>query len=622
MSHGFTGTVLRVNLTTGSIEKQQFDEAFYRTYLGGGSVGTWFLLKETPARLDPFDAHNIITIAPSVTTGAAVTGASRCSVTALSPITGMIGDSQTGGEIGPSIKRSGYDAIVITGRAKNPCYLLVDGGDVQIRDAGKIAGLTVSDAHDAIIADIGKKDFSIIQCGPAGEKLVRFACLVADHADTCGRTGMGAVFGSKKLRAVAVRSSWNVSFADPKGFAALNKLAVERLKSPGFPATLREFGTPGVVKFQAESGNFATRNHSRGFHPEYLKLWGEQYSPLIGAGSDTCFGCVVRCRKKVKAEKPWKVEGRLGGPEFETLGLLGSNLEITDPVAVARSNELCNEFGMDTITMGGLAGYMMECAEKGLITADQIGRPLRFGDAEGVFWLIEQVGTRKGIGDVLAGGFRAAIRHFGEATAPYAVQVKNQGLPVHMPQVKPSQALMYAVCPIGPDHQSSEHDWLLGSGDDCLGLGIIGKGDKPSTGLPKVRMTVYSQYYYSLLDALCLCMFPWGPGNLFTYRELEDLVQFATGWRVTLWELMKAGERRVNMMRQLNARNGFTRAQDKLPDRLFEPFPDGPSAGRHVDRGEFARMQDDYYGFMGWDAATGNPTRGKLLELGLEWTIQ
>jgi len=621
MSNGFTGSILRVNLTEKKIEKVGMEPDFYRTYLGGSAIGTWFLLKETPARLDAFDSRNIITIAPSVTTGAAVSGVSRCCVTALSPITGMIGDSQTGGDIGPAIKRAGYDAIVITGKAEHPCYLVVDKDGVQIHDARGISGLIISEAHEKLTAALGAGKWSIIQCGPAGEKMVRFACLMTDMADAAGRTGMGAVFGSKNLRAVAVRAEGQVAFADPKGLAELNKLAAKRIS--GFMATLREFGTPGVVKFQAEGGNFATHNHSKGFHSDYMNLYGGTFESKIGAGTDTCFGCVIRCRKKVKAEKPWKITGKLGGPEFETLGLLGSNLEITDPVAVSKANELCNELGMDTITMGGLAGYMLDCMDHGLIKEESVGKNLRFGDPEGLFWLIEKVAGREGIGNVLADGFTSAIKKFGKDTEPYAVHVKNQGLAIHLAQVKPSQALMYAVCPIGPDHQSSEHDWLMdGMNEDRLGLGIVGTGDRKSTNSAKVRMTVYSQYYYSMLDTLCLCMFPWGPGNLFTFRELEDLVNFCTGWHCTFWELMKAGERRINMMRQVNARQGFTRDDDKLPDRLFEPLPDGPSAGRHVERESFNKMKDEYYGFMGWDHSTGNPTSGKLLELGLEWAAK
>jgi aldehyde:ferredoxin oxidoreductase len=285
---------------------------------------------------------------------------------------------------------------------------------------------------------------------------------------------------------------------------------------------------------------------------------------------------------------------------------------------------MCGEYGMDTLTMGGLAAYLFECMDRGLIEPEQVeGRRLGFGDVEGVFWLIEATGERRGVGDVLAESFRGAIDHFGEETAPYAIHNKNQGFAIHMPQVKPSQALMYAACPIGPDHQSSEHDWLLaGGGDPCRGLGIVGEGDAASTGPAKVRATVYSQHYYSLMDTLCLCMFCWGPGNLFTYYQLEEMVRACTGWEATFFELMKVGERRINMMRQLNARRGFGRSDDKLPERVYEPLPDGPSKGMHVDRKRFAEMLDLYYGMMGWGVEDGNPTPGKLAQLGLEWTLE
>ena len=622
MPHGFTGTLLRVDLTSGKIQKRHPDTNFYRTYMGGGALGTYFLLTETSADVDPLDKRNVLTIAPGVTTGAPVSGASRVSVTALSPVTGAVGDTQAGGSIGPAIKRSGYDAIVITGAAETPSYVLVDGDNVELRDAAHLWGKTVLEAHDALSSELRGK-LSILQCGPAGEKQVRFACLMADLNDAAGRTGMGAVFGSKNLRAVVVRNEGNVAFADPAGLKKLGRLAAERMPDSSFANTLKDLGTPGVVGSQAEAGNLSTRNYSRSFHPDYKKLAGDTYEPEIGAGHTTCFACVIGCRKKVKTDAPFHVTDRLGGPEFETLGLLGTNLDITDPVTIAKANELCNNFGLDTIGMGGLAAYLFECMDRGLVDPDAVGRQLRFGDGDGLLWLIEQVARRRGVGDILAEGFEASVATFGEQTRPYAIHVKNHALPVHMAQVKPSQALMYAVCPIGADHMSSEHDWLIASESEAArGLGVLESGEATSTDLAKVRITVYSQYYYSLLDSLCLCMFVWNPGNLFKYHELEELVRCATGWDCTFWELMKVGERRVNMMRQLNARRGFTRRHDRLPQRLTEPLPDGPAQGRCVNPAAFAEMLDEYYDLMGWDCATGNPTRGKLLELGLEWTRQ
>jgi aldehyde:ferredoxin oxidoreductase len=626
MPHGYHGTILRVDLGTRTITRIEMPEEFYRTYLGGGAVGAYFLLAETEAALDPLSPGNLLTLAPSITTGGSVSGLSRCSAVALSPVTGAVGEGQVGGSIGPMIKRAGYDAIVLTGRADRLSYVLVEGETVEIRDAAPLAGRSVSEVYSALNADLAAegKQISIIQCGPAGEKLVRFACLLVDRNDAVGRTGMGAVMGSKNLRAVVIRAPKDakVPFADPEGLKRLAALGRERLKTADFPSTLRAHGTPGVVSFQSECGNMATHNYSRGQHPEYKNLAGETYDEKLGAGAVTCFGCTVGCRKRIKTDAPYAVSDRLGGPEFETLSTLGTNLDLTEITAVARANELCNEHGLDTITMGGIAAYVFESMENGCLPAAKMeGKTLGFGKPEDLFWLIERVARREGPGNVLAEGFQAAVQHFGPETAPYAIHCKGQGLPAHMAQFKPSQALMYATVPIGGDHMSSEHDWLMVAGELARGLGIVGQGTRRSADLAKVRMTAYSQHYYSLLDTLTLCMFCWGPGNLYTYADLVDLVRCATGWDCTFWELMKAGERKTNMMRQINARRGFTRKDDTLPERLYQPLPDGPSQGAQVDREQFPVLLDQYYGIMGWDLATGNPSPGKLMELGLEWAM-
>ena len=635
MPKGYTGVILKVDLTEEKIEKINMPESFYRLYLGGSAFGGYFLLKETSGNIDAFDESNVLTVAPGVTTGAAVSGVSRCCVIAISPETGAVGDSQLGGSIGPMIKRAGYDAIVITGKASKPSYLFVNNDEVQIKDADALWGKTILEAHDALTEKHGSSKVSILQCGPAGGRLVRFASLMGDFNNAAGRTGMGAVFGSKNLRAIVAKGEKKPEFADPDGLKNLAQLGAGRIEGSGFPETLKKYGTPGVLGFQAEAGNLCARNYSQSYHPDYKKLDGATFEPEIGSGQTTCYACAVSCRKKVKVESPHKVTDRLGGPEFETLGCLGSNLEIMDPIVVSKANELCNNYGLDTITMGGLAAYLFESVDSGLIGRDQVdGRKIGFGDSQGLLWLIEQVAGRKGVGDVIADGFEACIKHFGQETRKYAINVKGHGLAVHMAQVKPSQALIYAVCPIGADHMSAEHDWLLASDSEaCKGLGIFNCNENnsengtdirsaaESTGLSKVRMTVYGQFYYSLLDTLCLCMFCWGPGNLYTYKDLEDLVKQTTGWDCSFWELMKAGERRINMLRVINARRGFTRKDDILPKRLSEPLPDGPAEGKCVNPDDLERMTNQYYALMGWDIESGNPSEGKLMELGLEWSI-
>lgn len=623
MPNGYHGFILHVDLTKKKITKEEISESFYRTYMGGGAVGAYYLLKETTGSMDAFDAANVITIAPSVTTGAAVSGVSRCSVVSLSPLTGAVGEGQAGGSIGPMIKRAGIDAIVIKGRSEKPCYLYVSPEEVEIRDATELWGRTVGETVDLLETELGSTKLSIIQCGPAGEKKVRFASLMVDRNNVVGRTGLGAVFGSKNLRAVAVKGGDKPQFSNPDELKKFNRLAKERLDTAGFPTILKKSGTPGVFAIQANVGNTATHNFSRSYHEDHIKLDAETIEKTISSGKTTCFGCIVGCRKRVATTTPYQVSDKLGGPEFETLSLLGSNLDIMDVAAVAKANELCNEFGLDTISTGAIAAYVMESMENGVIRPDQNqGKKVHFGSPEDLFNLIKQIANREGIGDIIADGFENAIKVFGPETQPFAIHAKGQGLPAHMAQVKPSQALMYAACPIGGDHMSAEHDWFLNEkDDDCRGLGVFGSGDASSTNLAKARMTAYSQHYYSLLDTLTLCMFIWGPGNLFSYRDLEDLLFHTTGWKSTFWELMKVGERKTNMMKQINAKRGFSRADDILPERLYQPLPDGPAKGKCVDRALFAEMLDHYYNLMGWDKETGNPSIAKLIELGLHWTL-
>ncbi len=622
MSKGYTGKFLRINLTDGSSSEESFNQDFYRKYLGGGGFGTYFLLKETDANTDPLSPENVITIAPGITTGSAVSGVSRCGMTALSPETGGIGDSQAGGSFGPYLKRAGWDAVIITGKAAKMSYIYIEDGEVLILGAEDVSGKSILDARTVFEEKYGRKGVSVMQCGPAGEKLVKYASVSSDLHDAYGRTGMGAVFGSKNLRAVVVKSSGTVEFEDPEGLKTLAKTAISRIPGSGFVSTIKKYGTEGIVLGNAEAGNLCVHNYSTGYHEDYAKLDRSNYDETFLAKGTTCYGCAVGCRKTVKAETPYKVTDKLGGPEFETIGVLGSNLDIFDPVAVAKANELCNTYGIDTITLGGIVSYLAESVEKGLITDDQIGyKGFGFGNPDAVIWLIEQVGNREGIGDILADGFEAAIKHFGEETRKYAVHVKGHGFAVHMPQVKPSLALMYAVVPIGADHMSSEHDWLITDDSEASrGLGILETDDVNSTGINKVRMAVYSQYYYSVLDSLNLCMFCWGAGSLYTYPELEDLVKYSTGMDMTFWELMMAGERKITMMRLLNLRRGFTDKDDKLPARMFEPLYDGPSKGRSVNEEDFNRMKAQYYGFLGWDKH-GIPLEGKLAELGLEWAV-
>ena len=616
------GKILLVNLTSGEITVDEPEAAFYRKYLGGGAVGAYYILKTMPAKADPLGPDNVITFCPGILTGGAFSGASRFSVNAKSPLTGCIGDSQCGGNFGPALKWAGFDAVVVTGKAPAPVYLWIHDGEAEIRDASAVWGLFTGDTRKAIAKELGDDKIRMACIGPAGERLVSFANVSGDGSDYAGRTGMGAVMGSKNLKAVVAKGDKKPEYADPETVKEIARRGAENFKTSGFPQMLKEFGTSAGTEFLSGLGCFPTRNCSRGSFEQVKGLSGETMKKTIGHGSQACFGCVVRCRQIASASEPYEIDPEYGAPEYETIGMLGGNLEIGDIAAVARANMLCNAYGMDTINTGAAIAWLIECHENGLAPAAKTkGLDLRFGNPDVMLQLVEMIGERRGIGDLLARGLEACVAAFGSRSAEYAVHVKNNAIPAHLPQVKKSQALAYAVNPFGADHMSTEHDGIIMKiGAAARGLGLDAERGIADLDREKVRMVVYTQYYYSLLDALSLCMFCWGPGALFSYGDLVQMINAATGWDMTFWELMKAGERRVNMMRAFNAREGVDSQYDRLPERVFKPMP-GPGAGlgAHVPREAFQDAVKTYYRMMNWDDYTGTPGPEKLCELGLDW---
>ncbi len=621
---GYNGRILRIDLSSGHIDTQTPDAGFYRTYLGGSLLGTYFLLRETPPGIDALAPENVLVFAPSVVTGAPISGGSRFTVTAKSPLTGAVGDTQCGGSWGAGLKHAGFDAVVIRGRSPRPVYLWIDGGRAELRDAGDLWGRATGDAEDIICRQLGRKNIDIAQTGPAGENMVKYACITAGLSHFGGRTGMGAVMGAKRLKAIVVAGRRPYDFADREAVKALARKGAQSYKKSELHQNFRKYGTAMGVAWFKDMGHIVTRNFQSGCFEQTDDITAEKLTAKYLAGTDTCWSCVVRCKRVVDMAEPYRVEARYGGPEYETICMLGSNLGIGDLALICKFNEICNKYTVDTITTGAMIAFAMECFERGVISqSDTGGLELRFGDGKTVLRLLKMIVRREGVGDILADGFDRAIEAWGEACRPFAMGVKNQPFPAHMPRIKPSQALIYSVNPFGADHMSSEHDWI-GAADVDLsrGLAITDFTDLESLDVRKTRATMLSQFYYSLLDTLTLCDFCWGPGALFSFRDIEDLVGAVTGWQVTFWELMKAGERRVNLMRAYNAREGFDRSDDDLPQRVFEPLPDGPSKGRRVDRHRLEEAIGDYYRMMNWNPSTGHPTRGKLMELGLGWVAE
>ena len=626
MSYGYHGKILHVDLTAGQVEVEEPSDTFYHKYMGGSAMGAYYLLKHTPPGADPLGPENTLSLMTGVVTGAPISGQSRVTATAKSPSTGLAGDSQAGGFWPAELKAAGFDGIVIHGRAAQPLYLWVHDGEAELRDAGHLWGRFTADVEDAIREELGDRRIQVLQCGPAGEKGVRFGALINNANRANGRTGMGTVMASKNLKAVAVRGRGRPELADPEALKALAKWGVDHFEESDIYG-LGLLGTAEVVRSQNAGGGLPTRNWSSGVFEGADAINGHTMGDTILKERETCFGCVVRCKRVVEVtEGPFRVDPRYGGPEYETIATMGSYCGVSDLAAISLANQLCNMVGMDTISCGATIAWAMDCFERGLITAEETGGiDLRFGNAEALVEMVEQIGEREGFGRVLGEGSARAAETLGVGQE-LVVAVKNHEFPAHMPQVKRSLALIYAVNPFGADHQSHEHDpsyelendWEAYQGR-LAELDLLDPQPEGSLGAEKVRYALYTQYLYSCMDTVNVCQFVWGPAwQLYGPGQLAEAVQAVTGWSVSLWELLKVGERRLNLLRAFNAREGVGAEADTVPPKLLIPLRDGASDGVAVTAQEVEQAKAIYYQMAGWDA-DGRPTRAKLEELGLGW---
>ncbi len=636
MPHGYNGKILHVNLTTGEMSVEEPPESFYRKYMGGSAMGLYYVLKGTPPRTDPLGPDNVLALTLGVATGAPISGQSRMTATAKSPLTGAIGDSQCGGFWPAELKFAGFDGIILTGKSPRPVYLWIHNGQAELREAGHLWGKITGEVEAALKAELDDDRLQVLQVGPAGERGVRFAAIMNMSNRANGRTGMGAVMGSKNLKAIAVRGTQKPSLADRDGLNELARWGAATLPE-SFIAGLAKYGTAETCGANNAVGGLPTRNWQSGYFEEADAIDGPtMYDTVLRGvaegkqdryGRDTCYGCTVRCKRVVEiTDGPYKVDPHYGGPEYETLATLGSYCGVSDLAAVSYANQLCNQYGMDTISCGATIAWAMECFENGLLTLEETGGvALRFGNAEALVRMTEMIGRGEGFGAVLGMGSAAAAAHLGRGEAFLAV-AKKQEVPAHMPQVKRSLGLIYAVNPFGADHESSEHDPAYEGGfkyykDRLAALGLTEQQPKYSLTEEKVRFALKTQHLYSMLDSVNLCQFVFGPAwQLYGPEQTRQAIQAITGWDVTIEELQTVGERRVNMMRVFNAREGLDRRHDTLSERFFtKALKGGRSDGMKLDREEFERGLDNYYRLAGWDVETGTPTRWKLEELGLDW---
>jgi aldehyde:ferredoxin oxidoreductase len=631
MPPAFARRILHADLSAGRVGVETPPEELYRTYLGGSALGMYYILNMMKPGIDPLGPENVLTFMLSVLTGAPISGQSRMCANARSPLVDGIGDAQCGGFFPAEMRFAGFDGLVITGCSPKPVYLWLHDGKAELRPAEHLWGRTTSQVDDMLKAELGDSKIEIAQCGPAGEKLVRLAAIINMGNRANGRTGLGAVMGSKNLKAVVVRgTSKKLPWADARRINELARWGAAEVEKNGDMLGLQKYGTASVVVFQNSIGSLPTFNYNAGQFEHFEAISGERMADTLLKDNDTCYACTVRCKRVVETEfRGRPVERRFGGPEYETISTFGSYCGVSDLSAISLANKLCDDYGLDTIGTGATIAWAMECFQNGLISEARIGFPAPFGDAEAMVRLTEMIGRRQGFGDVLAEGSRRAADRLGKGHE-YLIAVKGAEAPAHMPQAKRSLALIYAVNPFGADHQSSEHDPMIEDGAGELymkRLAMMGFDHTlppGSLGPEKVRFALKGQHFYSFLDTAALCQFVWGPAwTLYGPQETVDFVRAATGWSdFTLEELLAAGERRLNMLRLFNAREGIDRRADDLPDKFFKPLTGtGPTAGTALSREEVEAAKDEYYRLAGWDKRTGNPTRATLSRLDLDWVL-
>ncbi|MDX1616860.1 MAG: aldehyde ferredoxin oxidoreductase family protein [Candidatus Promineifilaceae bacterium] len=644
---GFTGKILHVDLSEGTLGIEEPEEAFYRQYLGGSLMGLYYLWLNTPASSDPLGPDNTMVFALSAPTGLPVSGQSRCTLTCLSPSSGGVADSQAGGFWPAELKFAGFDAIVIRGAAEEPVYLWINDGQAELRSATHLWGKLTHDVDTILKEELGDKQVEIAQIGPAGEKLANFAAVMNMSNRAWGRTGVGAVMGSKKLKAIVVRGTEKVKPADQKAVIAMSRQGVKDFDDNDDMVSLGKYGTADTVMSNYGASGLPTNNWDSGVMPSQEAaeaISGERlYDELLAGadegkqdkeGRDTCYACIVRCKRVVESEyREHKLKPEYGGPEYETIATFGAYCGVDDLHAVTYANQLCNQYGVDTISCGATLSWAFDCFENGVLTAkDTDGLELRFGNADAMVALLEKTLKRDGFGDVLAEGSAKAAERLGKGH-DYLLTVKGQEIPAHMPHVKRSLGVIYAVNPFGADHQSSEHDpmyhpKLYAGNDEWAGykpfLSQIGL-DQPqhpkAMNEEKVEFALKTQYTYSAADTMSVCQFVFGPSwQLYGPQSMADLLAAATGWDVEVADIQQYGRRRLNLMRALNAREGLTRDGDTLPKKLYRQALDGGRTdGMTLDRAEIEAGIETYYRQAGWDVASGVPTRATLEEVGLRW---
>ncbi len=600
MANSFWGKLLRVDLTNGTIKEEGIPEEKMKMFLGARGLGSKYLADEIDPKIDPLSPENKLIFAPGPLSGTTAPTGGRYDVITKGPLTGTIAASNSGGFFGAEVKFAGYDMIIVEGRSEKPVYISIRDNDVKIEDASDLWGKDVYETTDLLLEKFGDKRARVACIGPAGEKLVRFAAIMNDKDRAAGRTGVGAVMGSKNLKAIVVRGSKRVEVANPEEFKAVVKEKIDILKENGTTGQgLPTYGTKVLDNIINQNGLYPTYNFQTGVFEGTEPISGEALVDKYLVRNKACFACPIGCGRVTKL--PSGLEGE--GPEYETGWAFGADCGVSDLNAIVEANFICNKLGLDTISTGTTIAAAMELYEKGYLPKEMIekGPEPRFGSSEAIVYYAWAIGNRKGLGDKLAEGsyrFADSLGH-----PELSMSVKKQELPAYDPRGAQGHGLEYATSNRGGCHVRGYmiSPEILGSPEKLDPQQIEGKDQWVKT----------FQDLTAVIDAAGLCLFTSFALGLSDYT---DLVNAATGFNYKDEELLQVGERIWNLERVFNIKAGVGPEQDTLPKRLLEePMPDGPNKG-HVVR--LSEMLPKYYKIRGWDEK-GYPTDEKLKELGI-----
>ena len=601
------GKLLYADLTKGRTREEPLDDDFLLKYLGGYGIGARLLYDLIPAGADPLGPENVFGLITGPLTGTPAIVSSRYEAVGRSPLTGGWGDANSGGDFGPVLKMAGYDGVIVTGKASRPVYLAIEDGRAEIREADSLWGLDTHETEGIIRKEMGK-DTAVACIGPAGEKKSPIACVINDLGRAAGRSGLGAVMGSKNLKAVAARGTKKIPLADPEKAAELRQFYLARLGGPLYDV-LHNFGTAGLVEALVAGGDTPIRNWSAAGTqalPGAAKIGGDALHKheIKGYG---CWRCPIGCGGIVSVtDGPYKVD-QTHKPEYETLGTFGAMCGNDNLESIIKANHLCNLYGLDTISAGSTIAFAINLFEEGIIDQkDTDGLELRWGDHATIIKLLEKMGRREGFGAILADGTKRAAEKIGRGAEKYAIQVGGQEVPMHDPRFDPAMGTTYATDPTPARHtQGSE-------GMVPPGFDIPQRDRRNFQGRGEDHRAMSNLMH--VVNNVGICMFSF---LSIDYHSMPAFLTAVTGRDWSMGELLSIGERIENLRQAFNLREGVNSREWRIPGRIVgrPPLTEGPLAGVTVD---IERLVEDYFEVMDWDLTTGKPSQKRLEQLGLD----